>query len=89
MTMFNPDLLPESADPEGSTRFEDVTIVHEQIECHHKIITFYNDIDKTNTFVIEDKSPDYQGYEPHIFKGVVVKEADGSYHWWRSIKQGE
>lgn len=81
MTMFNPDLLPETADPEGSARYGNVSIFHEKIECKHDTTTFYDDIAKTNTFIIEDKSPQYKGYECSIFKGTVIKEANGSYHW--------
>lgn len=87
MTMFNPDLLPEAADPEGSVRYGNVSIFHEKIECKHDTTTFYDDIAKTNTFIIEDKSPQYKGYECSIFKGTVIKEANGSYHWWKSIDQ--
>ena len=87
MTVYNPDLLPNTADPQGSTRYGNVNIIHEQIECHHEETTFYDDICKTNTFIIEEKSPQFEGYESHIFKGTVIKESDGSYHWWRSIDQ--
>lgn len=85
--MLHPDILPSSADPMCSTRYENVNICHEEIECHHETINFYDDISKTNTFVVEEKSPQFDGYQCHIFKGVVVKEADGSYHWWKSIDQ--
>lgn len=85
--MFHPDLLPETADPECSVHYGNVNICHEKIECKHEDTTFYNDIEKANTFIIEDKSPQYKGYECHIFKGIVIKESNGSYHWWKSIDQ--
>ena len=85
--MFHPDLLPDTADPEGSVRYGNVNICHEKIECKHEDTTFYDDIAKTNTFIIDDKSPQYRGYECCIFKGTVIKEANGSYHWWKSIDQ--
>lgn len=85
--MLHPDLLPESADTKGSVRYGNVNICHEKIECEHEDVTFHDDIAKTNTFIVEDKSPQYRGYECCIFKGVVVKETNGSYHWWESIDQ--
>ena len=87
MIMFNPDILPESADEQNSTRFGNVNIVHEKIECHHDETFFYDNIAECNTFIIEDRSPAYDGYECHMFKGVVVKEANGGYSWWTSIKK--
>lgn len=85
--MFNPNILPESADPEFSTRYGNVNIVHEQIECRFDETNFYDNIAEKNMFIVEDKSPDYSGYECHIFKGEVIKEADGGYSWWKSIKK--
>lgn len=83
--MFNPDILPESADPQGSTRYGNVNIILEQIECNHEEVTYYDDIAENYTFIIEDKSPKYDGYETRIFKGTVVKEDNGTYHWCRSL----
>lgn len=85
-TMFSPDILPESADPESSTQYGNVNIIHEQIECKHSSVTYYDNIAESNTFIIEEKSPKFEGYETRIFKGVVVKENNGTYNWWRSIK---
>lgn len=83
--MFNPNLLPESADPQDSTRYGNVNIIHEQIECSHDEVKFYDNIAENYTFIIEDKSPNYEGYECRIFKGTVVKEDNGTYHWWKSL----
>lgn len=85
----NPSLLPESADPRGSTRYKNVAICHEMIECKLNDTTFYNDIEDNNTFIIEDKSPEYEGYTCHIFEGTVIKEANGTYGWWRDVEQGD
>lgn len=85
--MLHLDLLPVTADPEGSVRYSNVNICHEKIECKHEDTTFYDDIAKTNTFIIDDRSPQYKGYECCMFKGVVIKEANGSYCWWKSIDQ--
>ena len=87
--MFNPDLLPESADPEISTRYGNVKIIHEQIKSDDASVTFYNNISKDYTFIIEDKSPEYSDYICHYFKGTVIKESNGTYSWWRNIKQGD
>lgn len=84
--IYNPNILPESADPQGSTRYGNVNIIHEQIECKHSSVAYYDNIAESNTFIIEDKSPKFEGYETRIFKGVVVKENNGTYSWWRSIK---
>ena len=83
---LHPDLLPDTADPKGSTRYGNVKIVLEQIESNKYETTYYNNIAENNTFIIEDKSPEYKGYECRFFKGTIVKEADGSYSWWKSIK---
>ena len=85
--MFHLDLLPATADSEGSVRYSNVNICHEKLECKHEDTTFYDDIAKTNTFIIDDRSPQYKGYECCMFKGVVIKEANGSYCWWKSIDQ--
>ena len=85
--MLHLDLLPVTADPEGSVRYSNVNICHEKIECKHEDTTFYDDIAKTNTFIIDDRSPQYKGYECCMFKGVVIKEANGLYCWWKSIDQ--
>jgi len=85
--IYNPNILPESADPQGSTRYGNVNIIHEQIECKHSSVTYYDNIADSNTFIVEDKSPEFDGYETHIFKGVVVKEDNGTYNWWRSINE--
>lgn len=83
---LHPDLLPETADPIGSIRYGNVRIVLEQIENNKYETTYYNSIAENNTFIIEDKSPEYKGYECSFFKGTIIKEADGSYSWWKSIK---
>lgn len=86
MIMCNPDILPRKSDPQGSTRYEDVNIIHEQIECHFRKVNYYDDIDKNNTLIIEDLSPEYDGYECHMFKGSVLKELNNTYSWWQAIK---
>lgn len=82
--IFHPDLLPESADPEESERFENVTIYHNKFKRYQRGTTFYDDIKDNNKFIIRDYSPDYPYFECHIFKGTVLKEHNG-YSWWHNI----
>ena len=89
MNWYNQDLLPKDFDPEGSTRYENVTIIHEMIECHFASVKFHDDLQNANCFIIEDYCPDYNGYLVHEFTGTVLKEANGDYSWWRNLKQGE
>ena len=46
ITQLSPDIydIPESHDPEGSIRYCNVDIMHEQIECKHNEVTFYDNI---------------------------------------------
>ena len=85
MTAFNPNLLSENADPEGSARYENVNIYHERIECHRERTEFYDDIANANRFIIADYSPQYAGYECRCFKGIVLREANGQYSWWKTL----
>ena len=79
---YHPEILPATADPEGSERF-DCTIIHEQIHGEPHTL-FYDDLEN-GRFIIEDCQPEYDGYEAHVFAGVVLREPDGSYSWWREI----
>ena len=85
MTAFNPNLLSENADPEGSTRYENVNIINERIECHREHTEFYDGISSANRLVIADYSPCYDGFESRCFKGTVLREADGTYSWWKNL----
>lgn len=86
MMMFNPDLLPETADPEGSIRYENVNMLLLIIPCRETGILYqwYKD---DNTFIIYDCSPEYNNQAIDAFKGTLLVETDGSYSWWRSIIQ--
>ena len=50
---------------------------------------FYDEIQNANRLIIEEHSPEYNGYMAHEFTGTVLKEANGDYSWWRNLKQGE
>ena len=86
MTVFHLDLLPETADPEGSVRYEGVNILLLIIPCRETgvLCQWYKD---DNTFIIYDCSPEYGNQAVDSFKGALLVGADGSYSWWRSIIQ--
>ena len=86
MTWFNPNLLPESADPEGSTRYENVTIIHMIVPCRDSGTTMQL-LNDDQLFVIYDCSPEYSKTSYECFRGTVLEDANGSYSWWRSIDQ--
>lgn len=87
--MFNPDFLPESADPQLSTRFENVVIQHTQIYDDFEHTEFFDMIEMQNYFIVADYSPRFQSSETKVFKGTVLKESNGTYSWFKNIKQGD
>lgn len=84
--MLHPDLLPETADPQGSVRYENVNIVRLLIPCKEEgaLTQFYKN---DNYFVVYDCSPEYGNQVIESFTGVVIEEANGTHSWWRSIDQ--
>jgi hypothetical protein len=84
--MFNPNLLSETADPEGSVRYEDVNMLLLIIPCRETgvLCQWYKE---DNIFIIYDCSPEYGNQAVDSFKGTLLVEANGSYSWWRSIDQ--
>ena len=84
---FHPDLLPESADPAGSTRYSDVQIMRFEIPCREYGMyeQFYED---EKLFAVYVCSPEYEKANCKSFKGTVLKEVNG-FSWWESIKKGE
>lgn len=85
MITMHLDMLSKVADPEGSTRFENVHIVLEQIPADFDSTMFYNDIEKNNNFIVEDYGTEYEEYEARMFIGTVVIEKNGNYSWWRRL----
>ena len=85
MITYHPSILPSSADPEDSERFENVDIILEEINEAFENVTFYDDIEKNNRFIIEQHSPTFKEYQVRMFKGTVLKEKNGDYSWWRNI----
>ena len=86
--MLHPDLLPDTADPEGSARYENVDIMHLYIpaDAENCINHWY---EKLNLFVVYDYAPSYTEHIIARFKGTVLEEADGTYSWWKNILQME
>ena len=86
MNWLHPDLLPDTADPAGSIRHENMSITYTKLPCRQegRLYQLYE-----NAFVIYDCSPEYDVMSFERYKGTVLEEANGSYSWWRSIKQGE
>lgn len=84
MNWCNPDLLPD-ADPVGSTRYENVLIIHTKIPCpRDSVIMGFDETKKT--FYVCDHSPEHVRLKQRAFCGTVLKE-EGEYSWWRSLKQ--
>ena len=86
--MLHPDLLPDSADPEGSMRYENVDIMHLYIpaDAENCINHWY---EKLNLFVVYDYAPSYTEHIIARFKGTVLEESNGTYSWWKNIIQRE
>lgn len=84
--MLHPDLLPETADPQGSVRYEDVNIVRLLIPCKEEetLTQFYKN---DNYFVVYDCSQEYGNQAIESFTGTVIEETNGTHSWWRSIVQ--
>lgn len=83
-TMYNPDLLPESADPAGSTRYY-VTIMERSIPWYEDSVTFVNLICTNSLFVVDKLDSHCSVPKTEIFDGVVLKEKNGKYSWWRRL----
>lgn len=83
-TFFNPNLLSADADPEGSVRYENITILHLEMPCS-QTGTESRLCNNNTVFVVCDYAPTYTASHFERFKGTVLAEADGSYSWWRSI----
>ena len=83
--MKHPDLLPESSDPEGSTRYY-VTIMERSIPWYEDSVTFINLICTNSLFVVDKLDSHCSASKTEIFDGVVLKEKNGEYSWWRRLK---
>lgn len=77
--------IPECADPEGSIRYENVTIVHILVPCKEAGV-IHQWFKENNTFVIYECVTNFKSVEmmAKAFTGTILKEADGKYSWWRT-----
>lgn len=82
--MSNPDLLPESADPAGSTRYY-VTIMERSMPWYEDGVIFVNLIRTNSLFVVDKLDSHCSTPKTEIFDGVVLKEKNGKYSWWRRL----
>lgn len=83
--LMHPDLIGENGDPEGSTRYY-VTILHIYFPSNIEKVT-YSDLIKTNSMFIIKEYANCAAPQIEVFDGVVIKDKDGSYSWFRRIKQ--
>lgn len=79
--MMHPALLPETADPEGSTRHK-AKIFYEKHPSDKDRVEFYDDIDNSGRFLVCDYCVDYDTYSLEIGEGIVLRERNNQYTWW-------
>lgn len=75
--------IPETADPEGSIRFENVQIVHIFIPCKETGV-IHQWFKNNNIFIIYECDPNFVKTIYKHFTGTVLQEANGKYSWWRA-----
>ena len=83
--LMHPDLIGENGDPEGSTRYY-VTILHIYFPSDTEKVTYSDLININSMFIIKEYT---NCAAPHmeVFDGVVIKDKNGDYSWFRRIKQ--
>lgn len=86
MVMTHPDLMPESADPAGSTRYY-VTVMIRETPWKTDKVKQIDMINSNSLFIIDKFSPHFTAPRASIFDGVVLKERSGAYSWWCRLKQ--
>jgi len=83
--MFHPDLLPESSDPEGSKRYE-ATIFVNYFPAEKEGVKHIDLIATNKLFIVQAYGPNFKKITSSVFDGVVLKEKNGNYSWWRHLK---
>ena len=83
MMMFNPNLLPEQADPWGSTR-HNCTIIKISARGDYSL-NFEDKIDSENTFIVKYLNKNNPILRIDIFDGVVLKEKNNRFSYWKKI----
>ena len=82
--MFSPQIMPESSDPKGSTRYR-CYIINEKIPTDSKYrVEFPDDPNTSNStiFRVLEYSDEFSEKSYVAGNGIVLKESDGSYSWW-------
>ena len=80
--MFAPQMMPESTDPKGSTRYYRY-IVNEKIPSKIKYKVSFPDNPKTKQiFRVREFSSEFKEYSSEHGNGVVLDEGKGNYSWW-------
>ena len=85
--MFNPNLLPESADPIGSVRYK--CLIIKLIGRGHYSLNFEDYLEEANTLVVKYLSPNNPIFRVEIFDGIALKERNNRYSYWKDIRGGE
>lgn len=81
--MFNPNLLPEWGDPRGSTR-HNCTVIKISARGDYKL-NFEDYIDSENVFVVKYLSKSNPILRIDVFDGVVLREPNNCYSYWKKI----
>lgn len=84
---FHPSLLPETADPMNSTRYQCCilhykTPISKDEEAHTKC---YDDIADKGIFLVDEYSSKFESQMLDVFQGTVLIEENGVYSWWRDL----
>ncbi|MGN1339814.1 MAG: hypothetical protein ACI4WS_05945 [Oscillospiraceae bacterium] len=79
---FAPQIMPESSDPAGSTRYHRFIVNEKRNASGEYRVSFPNDPAENGVFFVKEYSPEFSEYSSQSGNGVVLKEADGSYSWW-------
>ena len=92
IVVFAPQIMPESSDPKGSTRYR-CYIINEKIPTDSEYrVEFPDDpsTSKSTIFRVCEYCSGFSVTSRVAGNGIVLKEADGSYSWWfDDISKGE
>ena len=82
IVFFTPQMMPESTDPKGSTRYYRY-IVNEKIPSKIKYKVSFPDNPKTKQiFRVIEFSSEFKEYSSEHCNGAVIDESKGNYSWW-------
>ena len=82
IVFFAPQMMPESTDPKGSTRYYRY-IVNEKIPSKIKYKVSFPDNPKTEQiFRVREFSSEFKEYSSEHGNGVVIDNGTKNYSWW-------